>query len=160
SGNNASQVFAISAHISVTLSGLTITGGHAVTGGAIDNAGSLIIKNSTLSANQSIGSATAPTETSPEGSGAILNEVGATLTLNHCTLTGNTANAFNNTVDVFGGGLLNQGSTIVRSCTFSGNQATGGGGGSFFAGSCGGGIDNFGGATLTVTGSTFTANKA
>src|SRR5262249_26483734 len=32
--------------------------------------------------------------------------------------------------------------------------------GSFFAASVGGGIDNFGGATLTVTGSTFTANQA
>src|SRR5207248_1881609 len=103
SGNNASQVFAISASTSVTLTGLTITDGKAVTGGGIDNAGSLIIKNCTLSANQSTGSSTAPTETSPEGGGAILNEAGATLTLDHSTMTGNTANAFNNTVDVFGG---------------------------------------------------------
>ena len=36
----------------------------------------------------------------------------------------------------------------------------GGGGPSFFAGSVGGGIDNFGGASLTVTGSTFAGNQA
>ena len=75
-------------------------------------------------------------------------------------LTNNTATAASDTVDVFGGGLLNEGSATVTSCTFSGNQALGGGGTSFFGGSVGGGIDNFGGATLTVTGSTFTNNQA
>jgi len=160
SGHGASRVFDINSGVSVTLSGLTVTDGQAVTGGGIDNAGILTLNNCTLSANQSTGSATAPTETSPEGGGAILNEAGATLTLNHSTLTGNTANAFNNTVDVFGGGLLNQGSATVISCTISGNQATGGGGGSFFGGSVGGGLDNYGGATLTVTNSSFSDNQA
>ena len=66
-------------------------------------------------------------------------------------MSNNTATAVSDTVDVFGGGLLNEGKANVVSCTFSGNQALGGGGGSFFGGSIGGGIDNFGGATLTVT---------
>src|SRR5262249_29615307 len=61
---------------------------------------------------------------------------------------------------VFGGGLLNEGNATVTDCTFSGNQALAGGGSSFFGGSVGGAIDNFGGATLTVTGSTFTSNQA
>jgi hypothetical protein len=39
-----------------------------------------------------------------------------------------------NTVDVFGGGLLNEGSATVTSSTLSGNQAVGGGGTSFFRG--------------------------
>src|SRR5262249_44636871 len=87
------------------------------------------------------GSVTAD-ESTTLGGGRILNEAGSTLTLNRDVLKNNTATASNNTVDVFGGGLLNQGTAIVASCTFSGNQALGGGGGSFFGGSVGGGIDN------------------
>ena len=94
------------------------------------------------------------------GGGGILNEAGATLTLNHTVVANNTATAASDTVDVFGGGLLNEGIATVNSSTFSGNQALGGGGGSFFGGSVGGGIDNFGGATLTVTASTFNNNQA
>ena len=116
----------------MTIDGLTIANGTAVTGGGIGNAGILTLSNCTLSGNQSTGSSAAPTETSPEGGGAILNEPGATLTLENSALTDNIANAFNNTVDVFGGGLLNQGSATISSCTFSGNQATGAGGGSWF----------------------------
>jgi hypothetical protein len=161
SGGNTTQVFAITGiATNVTISGLTIANGQAVTGGGIDNAGTLTLRNCTLSANQSLGSAAAPTETSPEGGGAILNEAGATLTLDHSTLTGNIANALNNTVDVFGGGLLNEGSATISSCTFSGNQATGGGGGSFFGGSVGGAIDNYGGARLTLSNSSFLNNQA
>src|SRR5206468_1044574 len=43
------------------------------------------------------------------GGGGILNEAGATLTLTHTALTNNTATAASNAVDVFGGGLLNEG---------------------------------------------------
>ncbi len=94
------------------------------------------------------------------GGGGILNEAGATLTLEHSVVTDNTATAASDVVDVFGGGLLNEGSASVLSSTFSGNQAVGGGGSSFFGGSVGGGIDNYGGATLTVTNSTFNENQA
>ncbi|HKB42442.1 MAG TPA: hypothetical protein VKD72_38805, partial [Gemmataceae bacterium] len=94
------------------------------------------------------------------GGGGILNEAGAHLTLSRDVLTSNTATAASNTVDVFGGGFLNEGTATVVSCTFSGNQALGGGGGSFFGGSVGGAIDNFGGASLTVTDSTFLNNQA
>jgi len=131
SGNNASRVFDIGNNATATISGLTIANG----------------------------SDTAD-EVTNFGGGGILNEAGATLTLNRDVLKNNTATASNNTVDVFGGGLLNEGNATVVSCTFSGNQALGGGGGSFFAASVGGGIDNFGGATLTVTDSTFTGNQA
>src|SRR5262249_13213447 len=90
----------------------------------------------------------------------ILNEAGAALTLGRVTLSGNTATAPSNTVDVFGGGLLNQGRAAVVSCTFRDNRALGGGGASFFGGRRGGAIDNFGGATLTVTDSLFAENQA
>src|SRR5262249_39392311 len=103
-------------------------------------------------------------ESSTFGGGGILNEAGCTLTLSHAVLKNKTAKAANKTVDVFGGGLLNEGTAVVASCTFSGNQALGGGGGSFFggffAGSVGGAIDNFEGATLTVTDSSFVHNQA
>src|SRR5262249_55995980 len=99
-----------------------------------------------------MGNGSVPADESPTlGGGGILNEAGSTLTLNRDVLKNNTATASNNTVDVFGGGLLNQGTAIVASCTFSGNQALGGGGGSFFAGSVGGGIDPFRVATLTLS---------
>src|SRR5207237_8193341 len=58
------------------------------------------------------------------------------------------------------GGVLNEGKATVTACSFSGNQALEGAGSSFFSGSQGGAIDNFGGATLTLTGSTFTNNQA
>src|SRR5262249_59691155 len=87
-----------------------------------------------------------------------------TLTLNHTALNDNQAIAAAeppaNEVDIFGGGLLNKGTATVVCSTFSGNEALGGGGPSFFGGSVGGAIDNFGGATLTVTDSTFLNNQA
>jgi hypothetical protein len=90
----------------------------------------------------------------------ILNEPGAALTLERVILSGNTATAPSSAVDVFGGGLLNQGRATVLSCTFRDNRAEGGGGPSFFGGSQGGAIDNYGGATLTVTDSRFADNQA
>ena len=132
SGSAASRVFDVGNGATVTIAGLTVANG-AVTG---DESDSLHL-----------------------GGGGILNEAGATLTLSHVTVSNNTATAATDTVDVFGGGLLNEGHATVVSCTFSGNQALGGGGTSFFGGSVGGSIDNYGGATLTATGSTFTGNK-
>jgi hypothetical protein len=131
SGNSASRVFDVSNNATVTLSGLTIANGSVIGD-----------ENATF------------------GGGGIFNEAGSTLTLSQDTLTGNKATAASSTVDVFGGGLLNQGSATVSSCIFSGNEALGGGGSSFFGGSVGGAIDNFGGATLTVSSSTFTDNQA
>jgi hypothetical protein len=132
SGNDASRVFDISGAVTVTLAGLTIAHGKA-----IGVSGS----------------------TDPQGGGGILNEAGATLYLTRSSLVNNQATAASAMDDVFGGGLLNEGSAVVASSTFIGNQALGGGGGSFFGGSVGGAIDNFGGATLTVSDSTFVANQ-
>jgi hypothetical protein len=133
SGNHASRVFDIQSLATVTLSGLTIANGNVT------------------------GDGSNPTDL---GGGGILDEAGASLILDHCTLAGNVANAASDTVDVFGGGLLNEGSATVIACTFTDNQALGGGGGSFFGASVGGGIDNFGGATLTVVNSAFVNNDA
>ncbi len=53
------------------------------------------------------------------GGGGILNEAGATLTLLHSALNDNTATAASDAVDVFGGGLLNEGRATVISSTFT-----------------------------------------
>ena len=45
----------ISAGVSVKLAGLTMTSGRAAQGGAIDNAGNLIIQSSLLVNNQAVG---------------------------------------------------------------------------------------------------------
>ena len=90
------------------------------------------------------------------GGGGILNHAGATLNLTRCSVVNNQATAGPN-LDVYGGGLLNLGVAYVTSSTFTGNQVLGGDNG---RNGYGGAIVNFGGATLTVTGGTFTSNQA
>ena len=60
------------------------------------------------------------------GGGGILNDAGASLNLTSLCCVNNQATAGPN-LDVFGGGLLNLGTANVTSCTFTGNQALGGG---------------------------------
>src|SRR5262249_58839786 len=93
------------------------------------------------------------------GGGGVFNEVGATLTLSQDAFTGNLATTSVGS-DVFGGALLNLGSAAISNSTFTGNQALGGGSGTFFGGSVGGAIANSHGASLTVSNSTFTTNAA
>src|SRR5438270_891610 len=69
---------------------------------------------------------------SADKGGGIL-ENGGSLTLTNCTLSGNVATT--------GGGLENDGTTVLSNCTFSGNLASG-------PSASGGGINNFGTATL------------
>src|SRR5262249_198661 len=92
SGHNPNPPFPIHAGLPATISGLTITKG-------------------SVTANES-----GPLSL---GGGGILNETGSVLTLTQCTLSNNTATASSATVDVFGGGLLNEGTATVNSCTFS-----------------------------------------
>jgi hypothetical protein len=150
SGDTVSRVFAITAGATDTIAGLTIADGVAATGGGIDNAGNLTITNCTVGHNQAVGGM---------GGGGILNEANASLTFKGGALEDNQASAAAMS-DVFGGGLLNLGSANVTSAKIVGNQALGGASFSFFGGSVGGGIDNFGGATLSVTKSTFRNNQA
>ena len=81
------------------------------------------------------------TSNSGNGGGILVN--GGTLTVQDCTLSGNTAGATG-----FGGGIANLGGTLtVQNCTFSGNSAATGGGI----------VSN---ATLTIINSTFSGNQA
>ncbi len=155
SGNNASRVFSIAATFTVTLSGLTITGGRVTElgGGGIYNGGALTVTGSTISGNSGFGG----------GGGGIYNA--GTLTVSGSILNGNSA--------LFvGGGIFNSGGTVtVTASTLSGNSATRGGGienngtltvttstlsGNSVEPGAGGGIINWG--MLTVTGSTITGN--
>ena len=110
SGNSAGRVFDVGSGATVTLARVTIADGKASVGGGIDNAGTLLLDHSTLSDNQAVGGL---------GGGGILNEAGATLSLLHSALNNNTATAGSDAVDVFGGGLLNEGRATVTSSTFT-----------------------------------------
>jgi uncharacterized protein (TIGR03437 family) len=129
SGNNASRVFLINSGFSVSLSGITITGGNGAGagggdgGGALNN-GALTVTNSTISGNTT------------DNSGGGIGNFGV-LTVTSSTISGNTANGF------FGGGSISNGGTLtVTSSTISGNSAPNGD-------NKGGGILTFGAATIT-----------
>jgi len=86
---NQLQIFDVAAGATDTIAGLTITGGSA----AILNSNGSFILNS--------------------NGGGILNN--GTLTVNYCTIAGNSAH--------MGGGIANTGTMTLNSCTVSGNTA-------------------------------------
>ncbi len=151
-GNAASRVFHIASGKTVTISGLTVTNGHAdclgCQGGGIFNDGAtLTANNSTISENSA----------SSYG-GGIFNGgsfgSSATLTISNSTLDGNSATTQ-------GGGIFNDGSgagnatLTVKNSTLSGNSATDGGGifnGTPFAAG--------GSAMVTLNNSTLSGNSA
>jgi hypothetical protein len=172
--NGAGRVIVIGNDLTVTLAGLTITGGNLVAGMPSLNGGgiralanvTLTIRNSTIAGNTAV-----------FGGGIVFND--GTLTIINSTVRGNRAsndgggiynaagfaaiigstiadNEAGPSLDSQGGGLFNFGSTtshgtmtVVRS-TISGNRAIRGGGGIF----------NGTGAILEVHHSTVTANHA
>ena len=156
-GKGNARIFEVRAGAgSVSISGLTLANGKAVTaggstvadgaGGAILNAASLTLTDCTLIGNSSA-----------VHGGAILNNGSssgnATLTLNNCTLTGNSASAS-------AGAIFNLGATSghatlnLTNCTLSGNSASEYGGAIFNDGT------GAGNAALTLTNCTFNQNTA
>jgi fibronectin-binding autotransporter adhesin len=145
SGNDASRVFDVEGG-SATISGLTITGGSAQSGGGLYNSGgNLSLTNVTISGNSAIsggglfnhGAAsltdvTVSGNSATYGGGLFSNRPS---TLSDVTVSGNSAR--------FGGGIYNYGSTMsLTNVTVSGNSAT----------STGGGLRNYHGTTsLTNT---------
>ena len=123
----------------LTLKQVVVLGnGAADDGGGIRNDGELLVINSVISSNRANG--TSPTS----GGGGLLNTVGASATIVNSTIDNNTAPN--------GGGLRNDGQTIIRNSTLSGNSATAATGG-------GGGIASSGGE-VTIQNSTITNNRA
>jgi predicted outer membrane repeat protein len=138
SGNNTSQVFIVASDFGfATISGLTITGGNAGAG----DGGDILNKNSLILSNDIIQGGTAA------NGGGIASEPTSVpvgnpqLSITNCTFTGNVA-----TTD--GGALYNNAKGSVEDCLFTDNTAL-----------AGAGIFNAAG-TLTVDGSTFSANSA
>jgi hypothetical protein len=178
-GNSQGSVFLVGSGESVSISGLTITGGNAggvfnvgtlmltactligntdlSAGGGIYNDGSLTITNSTLAYNQSF------------DGGAIVNDINGILTITNSTV------AYNSGDGTGCGGIINKDTLTVTGSTFSGNVGAGNGGAIFNTGALrvsdstfsgngtsnggGGGIYNFGGIVI-VTSSTFSGNFA
>ena len=108
------SVFTVDGGTAVSLNGLTIMGGHANFGGAIENTGTLSISNSTIVANTAV-----------YAGGCIYNTSLGTLTATDSTFTGNLVTDLHGK----GGAIENDGVlTLIRS-TLTGNSAPFGGGG-------------------------------
>ncbi len=136
SGNNARQVFSITAPFTVAISGLTIANGAGNNvGSGISNGGRLTITDCIVSDNSSINNGAGSTP----GAG-IYNS--STLTIINSTLRGNTASDRSG-----GGGIYNTGMLTVTNSTLSDNSSD----------YAGGGLWNNGG-TVTLTNSTFSGN--
>lgn len=139
-------------------------------GGAVANAGTVVITGATFTGNQALGSTTSYSVPQPGASqgGAIGNLDGATATITGSTFTGNQAMG-SGTGDGVGGALCNQDAYVfpftgtgvrctVVQCTFANNTAQGGS--TAANGGGGGAIEDEPGVSLTVLGCTFTGNQA
>lgn len=109
SGSNF-RIFNIDSGMLVGISGLTIANGNDITGGGIQNAGTLTITSSIVSGN------------SAANGGGVFNNGGGTLNLINSTIR-------NNSASNVGGGIFSQFNINVSNSTVSSNTANGGGGG-------------------------------
>ena len=152
------RLLEVAAGATVIIDNVTLTGGRGVVssdfasrqGGAIYNAGTLTITNSTISDNKPGDNG----DTIHGNGGGIFNARG-TLTVTDTKVLNNVIPSFSIAGD--GGGIFNDVGTLrVERSTFDGNAA-GDSPGSFAGG--GGGIKSFTG-TVTVIASTFSNNRA
>ena len=137
------RVFTVANGTTVILSGLTITGGVG-NGGGIFNRGALTLNGVNVSGNV----AGDPTNGGGTGPG-IWNYIDATLILNNCTVSGNSAIGNLSYNPSRGGGIANYGTLTLKNATVSGNSASQG---------FGGGVNNTG--TISLTNSTVSGNSA
>jgi len=160
-GNNATSVIGIQASKTVTISGLTVTGGSAASvGGGINNSGDLTLDNMIISANQSAdqgggiysGSNTSLTIQNSEisgntatSSGGGIHFTGTSLNLDHVLVDDNHATG---PASAGGGVAINVGATVdMNYVTISNNSSA----------STGGGLESF--SALTMTDSTVNGNS-
>jgi predicted outer membrane repeat protein len=158
SAGNMSRVFRIVPGVHVKIFFLAIKDGNTDFGGAILNQGTLELFRSTVSNSNATKSGggirnegeltmnfVTVSENSATGDGGGISNSGTgTLTMNKCTVSGNSAGS--------GGGISSSGKLTITDCTVSGNSAAGGG--------VGGGILNSGNAELTMTNCTVSGNSA
>ena len=116
SGNDASRVFDIEGG-SVALSGLTITGGSADSGGGLfNNGGTTTLTNCTVSGNFAA------------SNGGGLDNLGGTVAVQNCSFTSNGAGRYSPLTLGQGGAIENTGTMVVSDTRFTGNQSFSGGG--------------------------------
>jgi hypothetical protein len=148
-GGDPSPVFQVNSGVTASLTGLTVSGGRAASGGGIGNAGILTIASVTVAGNSAsesgagidntgtmtiVDSTISGNSTAGNG-GGIANESGATLTLTNVTISGNQA--------ANGGGIFSAGILTAINCTIAGNAvATNGSGGGLSAASGPATLDN------------------
>ncbi len=133
-GTPAFRIFTVAKHAVVTISNVSITGGSAPDGGAIDNAGSLSLANTQFNENTAVG----------PGSGSSLGALGGAIDNTGTLSVLNTTFAFNSATGSTngtggpgdGGAIANSDRLSINNCMFVSNSATGGGG--HYAGSGGG----------------------
>jgi hypothetical protein len=140
SGQGASRIMSVSAGAAVTVSGLTLADGSASTGGGIDNLGTLVLSDCTVSGNSA----------STGKGGGIYND--GTLLMIGSTVSGNSAQQ--------GGGIFNVGGLVLTNCTIYGNTAHGSSPVSGNGPYAGGGIYNFSSGSLTLNDCTVAGNSA
>jgi Carboxypeptidase regulatory-like domain len=153
-GEGRSRIFDLAAGADVTIADVTVRNGRDVTGGGIDNSGTLTLTDMTVSGNTGTyaggihntasGTATLTNVTikgnrSPNAGGGIINF--GHLTLMDTTLSGNASGG--------GGGMINLGTVLLTNVTISGNTG----------GCCGGAVENRGG-TATLVNVTISGNAA
>lgn len=138
-GGSSQQIFSIGSSISVTISGLVLSNGHASVGnqpgGAIGNYGALTLASDAIIDNDSIVNARLRARSRHTAREHLRP---------HCA-----------GVPQYGGGVYNEGSLTITDSTFDGNVVSDV---CQDIGSAGGAILNNINGTLTVTGSTFTNN--
>jgi hypothetical protein len=146
--------------VTASISRLTISNGIGgfEDGGGIRSAGVLTLADSTISANQAVG-----TEFLSGHGGGVLND-GGTMTITRCTISNNSAQyrtgSSGDIPSASGGGILNfsGGSLTITKSTISGNSCSVHDSfGLNFGGGFGGGISN--GGSMTVGNCTITGNS-
>lgn len=153
----SSSVFNIgTAANSVTISGLTITGGAgALQGGGVFNNSKLVLNNDEITGNAVSGGGT----TTAQG-GAIYNGSSGTLTLTNSAVTSNTVNG--STGNAANGGAIANANTspnpavVIANSTITANTVNGG----LLGTASGGGIWQAGAATLTLANVTLNGNTS
>ena len=147
SGGNNSQIFVVNAGVTAAISGLTLTRGKGVEGGAIASiaGATLSVSNCTFTANTA------------QYGGAIGSE-SANTTVANSTFTGNTAIGPTSSDLPYGGAIYSDNDITITGSTFTANVS----GGGAAAVNYGGAIveDGFSTTGLTLSNSQFTSNKA
>ena len=152
SGNEVTRVFSVDANTTFAMSDVTITHGRNLRGGGVNNAGSLIVKDSVFTNNLGgFGGAIYNTGVLDlENSNLFSNQAGTGGAIwSTGVLTLNKSDVSSNVSFSQGGGIWNNGTLSINASTFSSNRSNDGGG--IFNGLL---------ASSEDTGSEFTANTA